>query len=267
VSPGSFEATDAPNIRQIGRVPGDAVRYSRLFQREHQVVDRLQQIEQWRTAFLRTMAHELRTPLGQIVGFTDLLSQSVTGLNEREARYLENARTAASRMSVLVERSFELIRLFAADVQLEIEPVDVAGLLRQLTESFRYQFEAHNITVQCESDRATVQGDARRLRQALSVLLENAVKYAPEGGVISLVTRHTPDGIEIEVADTGPGVPAEMKELIFSGQAEDVLIRRQGGAGMGLLMGRRIAELHGGQLRLIDSEVGARFVLSLPRGE
>jgi PAS domain S-box-containing protein len=266
VSPGRFDRTDVPNIRQIGRIIGDAIRYAGLFRREHQVVERLTQIDLWRSAFLRTMAHELRTPLSQIVGFTDLLHQSVTGLSDQEQRFLDNTQAAAARMSAVLDQSFDVIRLFATEVQLDRESFDVAALVRQCAEVFRLRAATRDITLQLEEEGVAMrsEGDAGRLHQALSILLDNAVRYTPRGGRILLTTRCTAERIEVEIVDSGPGVPEAMRDFIFSGQAEDVFTRRYGGTGLSLLIARRIAELHGGSLTLMESSEGARFVLALP---
>jgi PAS domain S-box-containing protein len=265
-APQHFDVTDVPNIRQMGRVLGDAVRYAQLFEREHHLADRLRQIDQWRTSFLRTMAHELRTPLGQVAGFADLLAGSDATLGSRETRYLENVRTAAARMTALFDRSFEVIRLFSDDVQLDVASVDIGLLVREVADAFRSRAAARETALRVEQhgEIRQIDVDARRIRQALGVLVENALTYTPPGGAIIISVRGTARTVDIEVKDTGPGVPADRRRAIFSGQAEDVLIRRRGGTGMGLLMGRRIAELHGGTLRLRQSREGAHFVLRLP---
>jgi signal transduction histidine kinase len=267
-----FIDADLAHAVQIASVVGSALHNARLYQREHEIAEQLRRIERWRTAFIRIMSHELRTPLGQIIGFTDLVGKEADRLTERGQRYLNNVRVAAASLQSLAQRSFDLMWLYGDDVRLEEVPLDVGHLVEMVLSAHRAQAEAKQIEIRSKglAERVEILGDMRRLHQALEVLLDNAVKFTPSMGAVEMRVEHRDDWVDITVLDSGPGVPEEMREYIFAGQAEDVMTRNYGGTGLSLLMARRIAELHGGQLRLESGRsispwpAGACFVLSLP---
>jgi signal transduction histidine kinase len=143
------------------------------------------------------------------------------------------------------------------DVRCQVEAA--LTLHRDRTKAKRVQ-----LCAMVPSERTDVLADVQGLRQVMDILLDNALKYTPPDGVIEVTVRKGERQVEVAVQDTGPGIAPDMREYVFSGQADDVLTRQHGGTGMGLLMARRIAELHEGGLRLEPSERGACFVLSLP---
>jgi signal transduction histidine kinase len=238
-----------------------------LLEQVRDVAEQLRSMERWRTAFLRIMAHELRTPLGQVSGFIDLVGDEADRLSTERQLYLHNARQAATRLEVLVQRAFDLMTLYAEDVQLERTLLEVGQLVETALAPFYTLAAAKDLTLRAgpSPERSPIWGDEYWLHQALGILLDNAIRFTPTGGSVDVVVQEHINTVEIHVVDTGPGVEPEMHAYIFgAARAEDFATRRYGGRGLGLLQARRIAELHSGELRLDPVERGANFVLSLP---
>jgi PAS domain S-box-containing protein len=232
--------------------------------------EQLRSMERWRTAFLRIMAHELRTPLGHVSGFLDLVGDESERLSAERRVYLDNARQAATRLEVLVQRAFDLMTLYSEDVELDPSVLEVGQLVETALTPYAAPARAKGIILRSDpaADHLRVWGDEHWLHRALGILLDNAISFTPAGGSVTVVTQERLDAVEIHVVDTGPGVEPEMRTYLFgTAQAEDLATRRHSGKGLGILQARRIADLHGGEIRLEASESGARFVLSLPKRE
>jgi signal transduction histidine kinase len=262
-----FADGDLERAAEIAQIIGSALRNAQLYRREQEVATQLRQVEHWRSAFLRVMAHEVRTPLGQIMGFSELLNDEAERLSERGQRYLANVQAAAARLGTLVQRSFDLLQLYGAEEPPERGPVEVGHLVEMAVGGQRARAEAKAIVLRVTrlGEPVEVEGDARQLHQVVTILLDNAVKFTPEGGTIDVTVQQAAGLVEIAVCDSGPGVPAELRMAIFEGgQGEDTLTRRHSGLGLSLLTARRIAMLHGGHLRLDAPEEGACFAIALP---
>ncbi len=265
--PDRFGDDDLVKAAQLAYIVGGALNNSQIHQRERQVAARLRDLERWRAAFLHVMAHELRTPLGQVLGFIDLLGDEADRLSARGQRYLANVRQASGTLERLVQRALDVLDLFAAEARPETEPLNLAALVEPVLAAYEAPARAKAVTLQATlpAQAMQVQGDGRRLRQAISILLDNALKFVPSEGTVTVAAACNEEWAELAIWNSGPAVPLEVAEQIFSqGLVEDSLTRPHGGTGLSLLLARRIAELHGGSLRLDPSAVGARFVLTLP---
>src|SRR5207248_2764726 len=165
---------------------------------EHEVAERLRQAERWRTfalSGLRIMAHELRTPLGQIVGFTDLLGDEAERLSPRGQRYLAHIQQAAVHLATLVQRSLDLVQLYADEVPLDRAPVEVGRLVGIALPTHRARAQAKGVEVRyvVPKEQVEVCGDIQRLQQALDILLDNAVKFTPAGGAVEVTVQQCDD--------------------------------------------------------------------------
>ncbi len=266
-APDCFDEDDIDRATQVALVVGNALVNAQVYEREHQLTQRLKALEGWRTSFLHVMAHELRTPLGQMLGFVDLLDDESAGLSLLGRRYLLNVQEAGANLENVVRRALDVLDLFGSDVRLALAPLNLSDLIAGVSSVHRAAVSRKQaaLEIRRESSVAVVAGDGRRLRQALDILFENAVKFVPTAGLITLVVDRDGDYTRLTLWNSGPGVPPELAEQIFThGLIENSLTRLHGGAGLSLLLARRIAELHEGSLVLDPSEAGARFVLRLP---
>jgi signal transduction histidine kinase len=264
---GRFGKNDLVRITQLAHIIGGVLANAQAYERERQFADRLKALERWRTSFLHVMAHELRTPLGQVLGFMELLEDESTSLSPRGQRYLANARTAGANLDGVVKRALDVLDLFGSDARLSLQPLSLPDLLEAVLAPYRATLAQKCVSVDVSAVRraALVHGDGTRLRQALDILIGNAAKFVQVDGTITIALDVEPSRTHLTVWNSGTGVPPELADQIFThGVTENSLTRLHGGAGLSLLLARRIAELHNGSLVLAPSDVGACFVLTLP---
>ncbi len=230
--------------------------------------ERLQHQEQARRAFVATASHELRTPLTSLDGMLELLDDDLRSgapdLDDARS-LLERARAQSRRLGRLAGDLLDLSRL-DAEVQLRSEPVELAELSRAVLAEFELGTSARGIISSLEETGAPVWvlGDPGSVARILRILLDNAVRMSPGGGRI-IVELHGDPVPSVSVRDQGPGVPPAERSMIFERFQRGRDTAGQAGFGLGLAIGRELAERMGGTLELEEgSEPGATFTLRLP---
>ena len=219
-----------------------------------------------KTRFLANVTHEVRTPLNGILGMAELLV--ATRLDAEQDTYVAAIRSSGAALASLIEEILDFSKIEAGKVEIAEESFDVVALVESVAELLapRAQGKSLEIASTAAADvPARVIGDPTRLRQILLNLAGNAVKFTQEGGVGLRLTRGPNDTLRFDVADTGPGIPAERRVAIFEefSQAENAEL--QGGTGLGLAISRRLAERMGGMLALAPEDgQGATFTVTLP---
>ena len=228
----------------------------------------LQHQEEARRAFVATASHELRTPLTSLDGMLELLEDDLRAGEpdlEDSLRLLERARAQSRRLGRLAADLLDLSRL-DAEVKLRSEPVELGELSRAVLAEFELGTSERGIvSVLEDGDRPVwALGDPGSVARILRILLDNAVRVSPQGAEIRVELRSEP-GPSLSVCDVGPGVSPQERELIFERFQRGRDTGGQGGFGLGLAIGRELAERMGGELVLEDTPApGARFTLSLP---
>jgi two-component system cell cycle sensor histidine kinase PleC len=223
-----------------------------------------------KSRFLATMSHELRTPLNAIIGFAELLLMRDVEQMEADRRrgYITDIRNSGAHLLALINDILDYSKLEADHLPLTETIFDLGQFLHDGLRLVRAQAEAGGVMLRLAPAPAiALKGDERRLRQCVVNLLANAIKFAPGGEVTLSAERIGANGIEIRVADTGCGIPAEQLEQVFQPfhQVENELSRSTNGTGLGLPLSRKLVERHGGTLYL-DSAAGngTVAVLCLP---
>ena len=227
----------------------------------------LEEANRVRTQFISVASHELRTPLTAIVGHGELLLADMPDADPRHAMAAAIV-DSAREMTDLVEHMLDASRIEIGALRLQPAEVDLAALVANVLASFSPGAPHHELVASIAPDAASVRADPHRLRQVLTNLVGNAIKYSPDGGPVEVRTRRAaPDRVEILVADRGLGVPKNQRAHLFDPyrRVDDPQHRRIEGTGLGLYIVRSLAELHGGSVR-VESEVGrgSTFVVSLP---
>ena len=221
--------------------------------------------------FLASMSHELRTPLNAIGGYAELIELGVLGpVTEKQQEALGRVRRSQRHLNFLVDQVLSFARIEAGKVHLEIVTVPVNDAVSRLADliapqaagkQLKYEFDG------CGPDIA-VRADRDRLDQILLNLIGNAVKYTPSGGSIRVSVDCDPRTVSISVADTGPGIPEDQRDVIFRPfvQLGTTADRPAGGVGLGLAISRDLAHAMDGEVRVKrSSPAGSTFVLTLPR--
>jgi len=222
---------------------------------------RLTELSQIKSNFISNISHELRTPLAHIKGYLELLEGGMLGaLTEEQHRAVETALRSSNRLEKLIEDLLQFSLAARGELTLTIRRTDLAALARSVCAQMESAARAKKLGWECDVPSAPcwVQVDASKMEWVLSELLDNAIKFTPQGGRVALRLQ-TGDGIlTVRIEDEGIGIPAERVAEIFEPfhQLDEANTRRYGGMGLGLALVRRILDAHGVQIGL-DSRAGA----------
>lgn len=220
-----------------------------------------------RSAFLAALSHELRTPLNAILGFTDVLLSEVDGpISAEAAENLGLVRTSGEHLRALIDDILDLSALESGELTLSRRMVDLFPIAEDVVREARVTAAMKPLSIELEGDHALAYADPRRVRQILSNVVGNGVKFTVEGRVLVRVEA-AQRGARIFVTDTGPGIAREEQETIFEEYRQSGDLSAQlGGSGLGLAITRRLVQMHGGDI-LVFSELGhgATFIITLPR--
>lgn len=218
--------------------------------------------------FLTTMSHELRTPLNSVLGFSDLLMNNIA-LDEKQRRWIENIQSSGQHLLGLINDVLDLAKMEAGKMQVRAETFALEELAAAVIASLRPLAEKKNIDLRQQLDPGlpNIFQDPGKIRQILSNLVSNALKFTPEGGRVVVKGHANEDSIFIEVIDNGVGIAPEEQELVFEKfrQAANPLTREHEGSGLGLSIVRELSKLLGGDVRLqSDLGRGSAFTVQLP---
>lgn len=231
------------------------------------MVGQLRRVEETRRDFFATVSHELRSPLTSIRGAAELLREGIPGpLTDKQKRLADIVSVSSGRLLRLVNQILEMSRLQAGLVDLERSSLDLAELVDRAVEELHPLASEASVTLECEriGGSFTYCGDVERLHQVLVNLGANAIRFTQPGGrVVARVIDAGPE-FELQMEDTGVGIPADALPHIFDAYRQ--AHRERGGTGLGLAIVRGIAEAHGGRVTVESREgKGSRFTVLLPR--
>jgi PAS domain S-box-containing protein len=209
--------------------------------------------------FLATLSHELRTPLNAILGWVQMLLGA--GLSPERTRHaVEVIGRNAKLQAQLIEDILDVSRIIAGKLEIERQPVFLSQLVENAVAGVQPAAQARqiDITKLVPPDLPPIEGDTKRLHQVLGNVLSNAIKFTPEGGRVEVLGGVAGDAIEIEVSDSGIGIPPEFLPYVFDRfrQADSRTTRQHGGLGLGLAIARHLLEQHGGEIRAISAGTG-----------
>lgn len=220
-----------------------------------------------KNAFLATLSHELRTPMNGVIGMGELLSH--TDLTDRQRQFVDVLLASATSLIGLMDDLLDISMIEAGEMRLNMGDVDLEETSSTLIEAIGSMEVARNISLSLDFEPAAAglwRGDGKRIRQILSNLTNNAVKFAGEG-TVAVTVLTTDAGVRFEVKDDGPGIPADKRAEIFNRfhQVEDTESRRHGGVGIGLNISRQLVFAMKGEIGVESEEgEGALFWFELP---
>lgn len=219
--------------------------------------DALQKADKLKNDFVQHVSYELRSPLTNIIGFTELLNIQETGsLNQRQREYVDHIGSSSSVLLTVVNDILDLATVDAGIMELEIGEVRVGDMVEAAAGLISERLREHQIRLDVQMDDAALvfHADENRVRQVLFNLLSNAANYAPEHSIIRLVARQYDDAVEFSVHDDGPGMAPDVLETIFKRFEPHVNGGRRRGAGLGLSIVKSFVELHGGSVHIDTGE-------------
>ena len=228
----------------------------------------LRRADRHKDSFLAVLAHELRNPVAALSGGLHLLSKDVSPERSKDIRARMDR--MLTHLSHLVDDLLDVSRVSQGKIVLKKERIELSEILQSAIEASQHYIDAggHRFIVEIPNEAIWLEADHTRLAQVVANLLNNAAKYTPAGGTISLTASGRNDLAEIQISDTGVGIPPEMQSQIFEifAQVEDHLTKAQGGLGIGLALVKQLVALHGGAINVESpgQDMGSTFSVRIP---
>ncbi len=222
-----------------------------------------------KSEFLANMSHELRTPLNSIIGFSEmLLTLNFGPLNERQLRYVSNISTSGNHLLKLINDILDLSKVEAGKMELHLENISISSSVSEVKALLVPLASKKNIQIlnMVDEGLTTIKADRTKFKQILYNLMDNAIKFTPEGGHVTVDARIAGVGVEITVKDTGIGMSEEEARKVFHPfiQLENTEFREQAGTGLGLSLVKKFVEMHGGRVWVESgSGEGSRFIFTI----
>lgn len=262
--PDYFGEAHERRLVSLAALAGAALREARLHRQAQEAV-------RARDEFLSVAAHELKTPITGLRGFAQLLARRL----EREGRVdpdqlqraLRSIDQQSARLAQLVSHLLDVARIESGKLTIARSPTDLVGLVANVVANARATTSQHSLRLQAPAE-LWVLGDPLRLEQVVTNLVDNAIKYSPEGGPIEIdLVQPSPGLARLSVRDHGMGIPPERRGHIFDRFYQAHTANHASGMGLGLYISRQIVELHGGEIRAeFPPDGGTRFVVTVPCG-
>jgi PAS domain S-box-containing protein len=228
-------------------------------------------VEEMKSTFVSTVSHQLRAPLTSIYGFAETLLRRDVLFGEEERRtFLGYIASEAQRLTSIVDTLLTVARLEAGDLQVDVAPTDLRAVVSEAVTSVQESavVNAHRFVLHLPEEPVAASADREKLAQILKNLLENAVKFSPEGGSVTVEARRRAGRVEVRVVDEGDGIPEAEREHIFSKFHRTDNTGGHGGAGLGLFIARGLVTAMGGRIWVDSAEGGgSSFAFELPLAE
>jgi signal transduction histidine kinase len=227
---------------------------------------RIDEIEQLKNELVSTVSHELKTPLAAIKAYTATLRQNPELFAEKREEYLRIIEEQADRLARLIDDLLLVTRVEAGQLLRRRTTVPFDAILDEALAEIHFDTKRYPIVR--ETQNTSVSGDPDRLRDLFRNLIENAIKYSPDGGSIAIRANEQADGMTAEVSDSGIGISTDDLPYIFERfyRADSEVVKAAGGSGLGLYIARAIVRAHGGHIQArSESGRGTTFTISLPK--
>jgi two-component system sensor histidine kinase BarA len=256
--------------------------------RLQEAYDQLKEVERLKSNFLATVSHELRTPLTSILGYTEMLKEGIAGpLAGEQVDFVKTIFDKGEQLLALIMGLLDLSKLESGTLTVRQRSVVIGDVLSEVLSTLAPTAQKKGVRLKVLGSEGVpaVQGDPERLRQVFLNLAENAIKFTPKGGDVTLSARaiqaetspgsgdavalfaHPETRIEVRVVDTGIGIAVRERRRVFDPfyQVDSSSTREYGGTGLGLSIVKRLVEAHAGAIRIEDNEPqGTQFVVTLP---
>jgi PAS domain S-box-containing protein len=262
------DAEDRAFMRALADLYTQAFDRGRLYDAEQRARLEAETAVQERDAFLSVAAHELKTPVTSLCGFAQLLLLVMKGETRIDAPQVRGALhridTQAMKLDGLIARLLDLSRIEAGQLSLDTQVVDLTAVVQGVVAAAQARTSAHTLVVDAPAPIAA-RLDPLRFEQVLVNLVNNAIKYSPDGGTIDIALTQHGDTVQVAVRDHGLGIPPEHRGHIFDRFYQAHACSHRSGVGLGLYISRQIVDLHGGSITAnFPVDGGTQFVVTLP---
>ncbi len=229
---------------------------------------RIRQIETTRKEFISNVSHELRSPLASIKAMVETLEDGALAEQEVAIDFLRRGHQEVDRLTSMVNELLELASLESGQTALNAAPISLWELIDSVRSQFHLQSNSKGVTVDIDipADIPDVLGEEEKLRRVVVNLIDNALKFTPEGGKIRVSAQVDNGSVEVKVEDTGVGIPREHLPHVFERFYKVDRSRRDGGTGLGLAIVKHLVLVHGGEVRAESQEgSGSEFIFTVPK--
>jgi two-component system phosphate regulon sensor histidine kinase PhoR len=263
----AFSDEDAELAGLLGRLVASAVQNIRAYEAERKTVEELRRLSALRADFVSLVSHELRTPMAAVIGAARTLQQRWRELSpDQRESFLELIAGETNRLADLIGDVLDTSRIEAGTFSFRFAEVDLGRLVTDAVATAQIGQDEVQLRADVRLPLPEIRGDGERLRQVLTNLIDNAIKYSPAGAEVEVRAYQENGLVRIDVHDSGPGIAKDDQKLIFEkfGRVTGSGATRPG-TGLGLFIARSIAEAHGGALEVESApEQGSTFTLELP---
>jgi signal transduction histidine kinase len=262
----SFSEEDVETLSTLAAQAAVAIENARLVTALRDAYDELEKLDRMKSDFIAIASHELRSPLGLILGYASNLQQDVS---EDVRKQLDVIVRAATRLRTIMETMLNLRYLEHGEIALSATRFDLRAEVQDISELYRSVAETSDLELEVNlpDEEVPIWADRERLRVVLENLMSNAVKFNAPGGLVSVTVTKGQEDVRIRVSDSGVGIAPEHVERVFDRfyQVEDPMSRRHGGIGLGLAIVRELVRLHRGRIWVESRpDEGSTFYVELP---
>jgi signal transduction histidine kinase len=256
-------------ILSVARQSAQAIERARLFDSERRARREAEYVSQAKDEFLAVLSHELRTPMTTVIGWADLLRLTYNGEDPSISMAIESLRAGALTQARLIDDLLDVSRIITGKLQVDKRPVNLSDCVVSAAEALRITAETKGLTLRVDGDGPVqIEGDPARLRQIVTNLVANAIKFTPRGGEVDVSVRRHDGAVDVVVRDTGEGIAPDFLPHVFERfrQASIGDSRLHTGLGLGLSIVHHLVQLHGGSVRAESAGAGkgATFTVTLP---
>jgi signal transduction histidine kinase len=269
LAPGSAVGSDhAEALKLLGAIVGPSLHLAGLAgeaERARTALEKLEYLNKAKSDFVSIVSHEFRTPLTGIQGFSEMMVEEDLSYEEMK-EFAGDINKDAKRLNRLITEMLDLDRMESGRMELTREPVELNDLIRGVVGLVQPNAPHHRVVLQLGPDLPELQADHDKLTQVVTNLLNNAVKYSPDGGDIEIKSQVLEDEVQVSVRDHGTGIPASAIESVFERYTRvESTARYVQGTGLGLPIVRQIVQMHGGTV-WVESELGqgSTFFVRIP---
>jgi signal transduction histidine kinase len=262
----AFTPAEVELVGLLGRLVATAAQNIRAYESERRTVEELRRLSTMRADFVSLVSHELRTPMASVIGSARTLQARWRELtSEQRDAFLALIADETDRLAGLVGEVLDTSRIDAGTFTYSFADVDLAGLVEETVAAADLGQDAVDVVARIPRAIPLVRGDGGRLRQVLANLIDNAVKYSPEGELVEVRATSVNGRVVVDVTDHGSGIAPADQRLVFEKFGRVSGTSAKPGSGLGLYIARAIAEAHGGELSVTSAPgLGATFTLTLP---